>query len=215
MKIDVKNLRGESAGTVELDPAVFEVKINEVLLHQIYVSQHANRRQGTVHTKDKGERAGSTRKPWKQKGTGRARTGSIRNPIWRGGGVTFGPRKNRNFKQKINKKENQLAVKMVLSGKVQDKELVIVDDYKTENSKTKEMAVALKNLGVEKKTLMAFNKDESQNALVSRNLPNVENILVDQLNVFDMLNRKFLILSKKGVEQLNAKYGKKNLKTTD
>jgi len=209
IKVEVKNLKGEKAGEVELSQGVFGLAINEKLVHQVFTSQYANHRESLAHTKGRGERAGGGRKPWKQKGTGRARTGSIRNPIWKKGGVIFGPRKDRNFSKKINKKEKQLAIKMILSGKVKDKELIIVEDNKFKSNKTKEAVAFIQKVDLKGSVLWAFEKAEKESALVTRNIKKVENISVDNLNVFDMLNRKYLILSKEGVKNLEEKYGKK------
>jgi large subunit ribosomal protein L4 len=206
LKIEVKNLSGEKTAELKLDPAVFGVKLNTVLLHQVYLAQRSNQRQATAHTKTRAERTGSTAKPWKQKGTGRARTGSVKNPIWRKGGVTFGPRNERNFQQKINKKVKQLAMKMTLSGKVQDSELIVVDKFILKEKKTKVMAEALKQLGINRKTLMAFTEKDKGLIRFSRNIPKIQNIQVDNLNVLDLLNNKFLLVSKDGVKQLEKKY---------
>lgn len=208
-KIAVKNLKGKKVEEIELNPNIFGMKANDALLHQVYVALHANRRNVIAHTKTRSDRAGSTAKPWRQKGTGRARTGSVRNPIWRKGGVTFGPSNERNFKQKINRKMNKQALKMVLSGKVGSKEMIIVENYKLENDKTKEMAKALENLKISKKVLMAFGPKEKNSMKNSRNISFVSNITIDSLNVFDMLNNKYLLISKKGIGELEERLGEK------
>lgn len=208
-KIAVKNLKGKKVEEIELSPDIFEVKANDILLHQVYVALHANRRSVIAHTKTRGNRAGSTAKPWRQKGTGRARTGSVRNPIWRKGGVTFGPLNERNFKKKINRKMKKQAIKMVLSGKVSSKEMIVVDNYKLENSKTKEMARSLENLKISKKALLAFSLKEKDSMKNSRNISFVSNITTDSLNVFDMLNNKYLVISKNGIGDLEDRLGEK------
>jgi large subunit ribosomal protein L4 len=208
--VEVKNIEGKKVEELKLSPEVFGMERNDALIHQVYLVHEANCRQVIAHTKTRGERAGSGRKPWKQKGTGRARVGSVRSPIWRKGGVTFGPTNERNFSKRINKKMNQQAIKMVLSGKLADKELVVVDTYSLKDNKTKEMAVALKNLEIKGRCLMAFTGTESKAMLASRNLEKAENIMVDKLNVLDMLNRKYLVISKEGVAYLEDKYGKQN-----
>ena len=208
MKIEVKNLNGEKQGELELSQDIFGVEIKDELVHQIYVSQASNRREVIAHTKTRGERQGSTKKPWKQKGTGRARVGTVRNPVWRKGGVVFGPRNDRNFKKKINKKMNQNAIKMVLTGKLKDKELIVLADNNFAQKKTKEAKELLGKLGIEGSVLWTFDKQELDNQKVSRNLDKVNNIFVDQINVYDMLNSKYLILTKDGIKSLEEKYAK-------
>lgn len=208
LKVEVKKLNGEKAEDLNLNKDVFGVEIKEELIHQVYVAQASNRRQNLAHTKTRGERIGSGKKPWKQKGTGRARVGTASNPIWRKGGVAFGPRNERNFKKKINKKVNQSAIKMVLSGKLQDKELVVLENSKFENKKTKLVQEFLNKMNIEGTVLWAFDREELENQVASRNLEKVNNIFVDQINVYDMLNAKYLILTKQGVKNLEEKYNK-------
>ena len=195
LKVEVKDLKGTKQEELELNQDVFGVEIKDELIHQVYVSQASNQRQVIAHTKTRGERMGSGKKPWKQKGTGRARVGTVRNPIWRKGGVVFGPRNDRNFKKKINKKMNQSAIKMVLSGKLKDQELIVLADNNFAEKKTKNAKELLNKLGVKGSVLWAFDKNELENQKVSRNLEKVDNIFVDQINVYDMLNAKYLILT--------------------
>jgi large subunit ribosomal protein L4 len=206
LKIGVQNLEGKEVGNIELDASVFCVKVKDDLIAQVYNAISANSRRATAHTKTRSGRAGSTRKPWKQKGTGRARTGSVRNPIWRKGGIVFGPTNERNFSQKVNKKVRNQAMRMVLSGKVADKELVVVDSYKIEEAKTKKMADALKNLKVGKSALLAFGSNDELCARASRNISFVDVASIGSLNVVDVLNHKFIVLSKEGVENLTKQY---------
>ena len=133
IKFPVHNLKGERVRELELSPSIFGLPKNDELLRQVYTVQAANRRRVIAHTKDRAERAGSGRKPWRQKGTGRARAGSVRSPIWRKGGITFGPTRNRNFKKDIPQKMKRKALLIVLSGKARDKELVVVENLKIEN----------------------------------------------------------------------------------
>lgn len=212
MKFPVHNLKGEKVKDIELSSSVFDLSANDALLHQIYVAQYANRRQVLAHTKDRAERAGSGKKPWKQKGTGRARVGSVRTPVWRKGGVVFGPTKDRNFKKDVPKKMNKKALAIALSGKVRDKELFLVDSLKADVVKTKMMKEALESLKISRSALMGFSKDEKEMMKASRNLPKVDNILVDNLNVFDILNHKYLIISEDGVNILTEKYKSVNKK---
>ncbi len=190
MKYPVYNLKGDKVKDIELPEKIFGVERNDALLHQIYVSQYANRRQIVAHTKDRAERAGSGRKPWRQKGTGRARVGSVRSPIWRKGGVIFGPTKDRNFKKDIPKKMNRKALQIVLSGKIKDKEIAIVDSLKVKEVKTKLMKQAIGALKLKGSVLFGFSKDEWLTRRAVRNLPKVDSIDAENLNVFDILNNK-------------------------
>jgi large subunit ribosomal protein L4 len=208
LKVEVKKLNGEKAEDLNLNQDVFGVKINEELVHQVYVAQASNQRKNIAHTKTRGERAGSGKKPWKQKGTGRARVGTASNPIWRKGGVAFGPSNERNVKKKINIKANKSAIKMVLSGKLRDSELVVLVDNNFENKKTKFAQTFLNKLNVNEKVLWVFDKKELENQKVSRNLEKVKNIFVDKLNVYDMLNTKYLFVTKEGIKNLEEKYTK-------
>ena len=196
MKISVYNMAGKEIEKMELSDAVFGLKRNDELIHQAMIAIESNRRQILAHTKTRGERAGSGIKPWRQKGTGRARVGSVRTPVWRKGGIVFGPRNDRNFSQKINKKMNSKAIAMVLSGKLEDKELIVLDSLTLKEKKTKAMAEALKNLKINKKALIAFSDAEKDLRIVSRNIKNVKNILTSQLNVSDMMKNKFLLMTK-------------------
>ncbi len=208
-KIKVYNLAGKAVSDLELSDAVFGLPANDVLVHQVFVSLMANCRQVLADTKTRGERAGSGIKPWKQKGTGRARIGSVRSPLWRKGGVTFGPTSDRNFKKKINKKMNIKAILTVLSGKVKDKELTVVEKIDLKENKTKEIAKALKNLDIKGRILLGFSEAEREFMLSSRNLPKVKNIFVGQLNVLDLMQNKNLIVSKESIEYLEKKYNQK------
>jgi len=209
IKVQVKNLLGEKVGEVELSREVFGVEKNEELLHQVMVARYANQRLPIAHTKIRSERRGANSKPWKQKGTGRARTGSVRNPIWRKGGIVFGPRNERNFKQKVNKKVNCLAIKMVLSEKVKNEQLVVVDEFKLSENKTKAMAESLKKLGIDKRSLLVLTEESKELGQFSRNINFIENTLVDQINMLSLLNNKYVLISKAGIDFLEEKYGKR------
>ncbi|HBB36597.1 MAG: ribosomal protein L4/L1e, large subunit ribosomal protein L4 [Candidatus Moranbacteria bacterium GW2011_GWC1_45_18] len=208
MKAAVHNLEGKKIKDIELANFVFGVEKNDVLLHQVYVAQYANRRQILAHTKDRAERAGSGKKPWKQKGTGRARVGSVRSPIWRKGGVIFGPTKDRNFKKDVSKKMNHKALAVVLSEKLADKEIIIVDSLEIKESKTKKMGKALESLKIKGSVLFGFLKSEQEAKRASRNIPRVDNIDAENLNIFDILNHKYLVLSEEGVKMIEKKYKK-------
>jgi large subunit ribosomal protein L4 len=213
MKVSVYNLSGKKAGDLELSDAVFGVKGNDALLHQVYVAQAGNKRVAIAHTKGISERAGSGKKPWAQKGTGRARTGSVRNPIWRKGGVTFGPTKDRNFKKKVNKKMGRKGVMIALSEKARAKNLVVIDEMKLADKKTKDFAKALENLKIKGSVLIGFSGGEAEWRLYSRNIDKADNILTGSLNVFDILNHKYLLLTKESVKFLEEKFSNSRIKS--
>ncbi len=208
VKIEVKNLNGKKVKTLELADDVFGLaERNDDLVAQVYKAQYANQRKNTAHTKTRGEVRGSTRKPWKQKGTGRARTGSIRNPIWRSGGTVFGPRKERNYLQKINKKMLRLATKMVLSAKVSAGELVVLESFQESDNKTKKMAQALEKLNlIKERKLFTFGNKARKFSLATRNLAKSENCNLENLSVFNMLNSKVIITDVDSLKELEAKY---------
>ncbi len=205
MKVEVKNLEGKSVGEIDLKEDVFGLKVNDELVHQVYVAQYANRRSVVAHTKTRGEVRGSGRKPWRQKGTGRARTGDVQNPIWRKGGIVFGPRSDRNYKKKVNKKMGRLAVKMVLSGKLAEKKLIIVDSFAFPEIKTKLAQQFVDSLGLKSGVLMVFGEKEMKYSLATRNLMGVRNVAIQNLSVFEMLNAKFMIISKDEILSLEKK----------
>ncbi len=206
MKVDVKDLDGKVVESLELKSKIFDVDVNEDLLHQVYVAQYANQRHSKAHTKTRGEVKGSTKKPWKQKGTGRARTGDVKNPIWRSGGTVFGPRSDRNYSQKINKKEARLATVMALIAKNKEGQLVVVKDYNLKEVKTGLMAKAVNKLKLVGKTLMVFDNDSKEYMRASRNLSQISNLEVERLNVFDILNNKYVVVSEAGMKFLDKKY---------
>jgi large subunit ribosomal protein L4 len=209
-KLTVYNLEGKKSGELQLSEGVFNVKFNKDLVHQAYVTIDGNRRQVIAHTKDRGERSGSGKKPWKQKGTGNARVGSVRTPVWRKGGIVFGPTKDRNFKKKINKKMMQKAVMMVLSEKLRRENLLLLENIEVKSKKTKEFSKIIDNLKLKGNILIGFGEKEKENKLYSRNIEKCENISVENLNVFDMLNSKYLIISSDSAKFLEEKY--KNFK---
>lgn len=206
IKFPVHDLKGEKVKDIELSEKIFGLERNDALLHQVYVSQYANRRRVLAHVKDRAERAGSGRKHWRQKGTGRARVGSVRSPIWRKGGVVFGPTKDRSFKRDIPKKMNRKALAIALSGKVKDKEIVVVDSLKMKEIKTRLMKQAVDNLKLKGSVLLGLSKDERLTKRAVRNLPKIDSVDAQNLNVFDILNHKYLVLSEEGVKILKKKY---------
>ncbi|MFC1645123.1 50S ribosomal protein L4 [Patescibacteria group bacterium] len=208
-KVKVYNFKGEELKDIKLSEDIFGVKSNNDLVHQVYVALMANQRQSNAHTKNRAERTGSGRKPWKQKGTGRARTGSVKNPIWRKGGVIFGPTNERNYTKKINKKVNTIAIKTVLSEKARSESIVIFDKIESKNVKTKDIANALNKVGVlGGSTLLVLDKDEKDAFMYSRNIEKVNVVPADSLNVMDMLNNKSLVLSEGSIKHLEDKYKK-------
>lgn len=208
MKIAVYNSSGKKVEDLELSEKVFGLPKNDDLVHQVMVTISGNARQPLAHTKNRGERAGSGRKPWRQKGTGRARVGSVRSPLWKKGGIIFGPRSERNYSRKINKKMKAKAIAVVLSGKVRDKEVTVVDKFDLAEKKTKKAAKMLGNLKIIGRVLMAFSEKEKDLRIASRNLKKVENVLTSQINVLEMLRNKNLVMSKESIKYLEEKYGK-------
>ena len=204
-KVDVYNMQGKKVSDVELNEAVFGIEPNETIVHSVLVNYLANQRQGTQSTKTRAEVRGGGKKPWRQKGTGRARQGSIRAPQWIKGGIALGP-KPRSYSYRINKKEKQLAIRSLLSAKVLDNELTVVDKLEVEEAKTKVMAKALTDLKVEGKTLIIL-ADRNDNVLrSSRNIEGVKTIELNTINVFDLLNCNKLVLPLDTVKKLEEVY---------
>jgi large subunit ribosomal protein L4 len=210
VKVPLYNQNGEMIKEIELPKEIFEVKINPNFLHQVVVSQMSNRRQGTAHTKTRAEVSGGGRKPWPQKGLGLARHGSIRSPIWKGGGVAHGPRKEKNYKKKIPKKMRRKALFMALSSKAKDNELILLEDLKVEKGKTKEMAKILENLKIKgKSTLVALPSLDKKVILAARNIPKVSIIQAKDLNALDVLNSKYLLMPLESIEVIKKTFLKK------
>ena len=204
-KVDVYNMQGKKVSDVELSEAVFGIEPNENVVHSVLVNYLANQRQGTQSTKTRAEVRGGGKKPWRQKGTGRARQGSIRAPQWIKGGIALGP-KPRSYYYTVNKKERQLAVKSVLSSKVLENTLVVVDSLDMKEIKTKEMVKVLNNLKVEGKTLMLL-ADKNENVQKSaRNIEGVKTTLVNTINVYDLLKYKNLVVTLDTVKKLEEVY---------
>lgn len=202
------NQKGEVAGQIELPKDLFEVGVNPDLVYQVAVTQMANRRQGNANTKGRGEVSGGGKKPWRQKGTGRARQGSIRAPQWRHGGVVFGPTSDKVYGGKINKKMRRKALAMVLSAKLADNALIMMDKLAVDKPKTKEMASILANV---RKSVESFKKGsilialpgyEEGVILASRNIAGVETIEAAKLNVLDLLNSKYLLMPVAAIDSI-------------
>ena len=204
-KVDVYNMQGKKVSDVELSEAVFGIKPNETVVHSVLVNYLANQRQGTQSTKTRAEVRGGGKKPWRQKGTGRARQGSIRAPQWIKGGIALGP-KPRSYSYRINKKEKQLAIKSILSAKVLDNELTVVDKLELKETKTKLMAKALTDLKVEGKALIILADRNENVSRSSRNIEGVKTIELNTINVFDLLNCNKLVLPLDTVKKLEEVY---------
>jgi large subunit ribosomal protein L4 len=206
-KVTVKNIAGKDVKEIELKDFVFNVPSNNTLLHQVYVAQTGNSRKAIAHTKDRGERSGSGIKPWRQKGTGRARAGSAQSPLWRKGGVTFGPTKDRNFSKDTNQKMRQKAVMIALSEKLRSGKIVVIDTLNYPEKKTKQFALTLQNLGITGKSIvLSLTGDERACTVMSRNIPKVENTPTENLNVMQLLDREYLLITEAGVRNLEGRF---------
>ncbi len=202
--VAVYNIEGKEVEKLELNDSVFGVEINEHLVHKAVVTQLANRRQGTQSAKTRSEVSGGGRKPWRQKGTGHARQGSTRSPQWTGGGVVFAP-KPRDYSLKMNKREKQIAMKSVLSSKVQDDKLVVVDEFKMDEIKTRRFIEIMNNLKAQK--ALVVTKDKNQNVICSaNNVPTVKTATTNEINVYDILKYDTLVLTKDAVAAIEEVY---------
>ena len=204
-KIDVYNIEGKKVKEVELKEEIFGVEPNEAVVHSVLVNFLANQRQGTQSTKTRAEVRGGGRKPWRQKGTGRARQGSIRAPQWVKGGIALGP-KPRSYKYTVNKKERRLAIKSLLSSKVLEKELTVVDKLELAEIKTKTMVKALADLKVEGKTLIVLPENNKNVLMSARNIEGVKTITLNNINVFDLLKYNNLVLPLETVKKIEEVY---------
>ena len=204
-KVDVYDIKGKKVSDIELADSVFGIEPNENIVHAVLVNYLANQRQGTQSTKTRAEVRGGGKKPWRQKGTGRARQGSIRAPQWIKGGIALGP-KPRSYKYTVNKKEKRLAIKSVLSSKVIEKELTVVDKLELKEIKTKSMVKALTALKVEGKTLIIVPEKNTNVVMSARNIEGVKTITANNINVFDLLNCSKLVLPLDTVKKLEEVY---------
>ena len=202
--VSVYNMEGKEVGSLELNDAVFGVKVNEHLVHMAVVQQLANNRQGTQKAKTRSEVSGGGRKPWRQKGTGHARQGSTRAAQWTGGGVVFAPTP-RNYTFKLNKKEKRAALRSVLTSKVANQKFIVLDELKMDSIKTKEFKAVLENLKVDN-ALVVMNDKDNNVVLSARNIPNVKTTLTNTLNVFDVLKYKTVIVTKDAVATIQEVY---------
>ena len=204
-KIDIYNIDGKKVSNIELKDEVFGIEPNEKLVHSVLINYMANQRQGTANTKTRAEVSGGGRKPWKQKGTGRARQGSIRAPQWFKGGIALGP-KPKDYSYTINKKEKRLAIKSVLSSKVLENNLVVLDNLEFKEIKTQKMAKVLDNLKIEGKALIMLPEKNENVQKSARNIKGVKTSLVNTINVYDLLKYNKLILTVDSVKKLEEVY---------
>lgn len=204
-KVNVYNQLGEVVGDIELNEAIFGIEVNEHVVYEVVKNHLANRRQGTQSAKTRAEVRGGGRKPWRQKGTGRARQGSIRAPQWKGGGVVFAP-KPRSYRYSVPKKVRRLAMKSVLSSKVLEGELRILDSLTVDAFSTKKAKEILKNLSLETKTMIVLPEGNDMIIKSFANLPKVETIVVDYMNVYDLMRFDNLIIIKDALSKIEEVY---------
>ena len=202
--VSVYNMEGKEVGKIDLNDAVFGVEVNEHLVHMAVVQQLANKRQGTQKAKTRSEVSGGGRKPWRQKGTGHARQGSIRAPQWKGGGVVFAP-VPRDYSFKMNKKEKRLALKSALTSRVQENKLIVVDELKFDEIKTKNFKTVMDNLKVSK-ALVVLGEEDKNTILSARNLPKINTAYAASINVYDIMKGDTLILTRDAVAKIEEVY---------
>ncbi|MCI9082893.1 MAG: 50S ribosomal protein L4 [Lachnospiraceae bacterium] len=202
--VAIYNMEGSEVGSLELNDAVFGVEINEHLVHMAVVQQLANNRQGTQKAKTRSEVRGGGRKPWRQKGTGHARQGSIRAPQWKGGGVVFAP-VPRDYSFKLNKKEKRAALKSALTSKVNDSKFIVLDELKFDEIKTKKFQEVLNNLKVSK-ALVIINENDKNVVMSAKNIPAVKTALTNTINVYDILKYDTVVVTKDAVATIEEVY---------
>lgn len=204
--ISLYNQDGKAVGELALNEALFGIKPNKALVHEVMTAQRNNARRAIANTKTKGEVSGGGKKPWKQKGTGRARQGSIRNPQWVGGGIAFGPTSERNFSQKVNKKAKRTALLMALSDKVADKKMIAIEAIKTESPKTKILAEMLKKLPLDRNTLLVAPASNPSLLRMVRNIPNAKLVTANSVNLQDVLTYRSIAFLKDAVAAFEKIY---------
>lgn len=204
-KVNVYNMLGEQVEEIELSENIFGIEINQHVVYEVVKNQLANKRQGTQSTKTRAEVRGGGRKPWKQKGTGRARQGSIRAPHFTGGGITFGP-KPRDYSYKVPKKVRRLALKSVLTSKVQENEIIVIDAINFDAPRTKDMANFLNNIKADKKALIVMGEKNVNVIKSANNIPNVATALVNTINVYDILKYNSFIITKDALRKVEEVY---------
>ena len=203
-KVSVYNMEGKEVDTMELNDSVFGVEVNEHLVHMAVVQQLANNRQGTQKAKTRSEVSGGGRKPWRQKGTGHARQGSIRAPQWTGGGVVFAPTP-RDYSFKLNKKEKRAALKSVLTSAVAENKFIVLDELKFDEIKTKNFVQVMNNLKVDK-ALVVLNEKDANVEMSARNIPDVKMALTNTINVYDILKYNTVVVTKAAAETIQEVY---------
>ena len=203
-EVSVLNMEGSEVGKMKLNDAIFGVEINEHLVHQAVVAQLANNRQGTQKAKTRSEVRGGGRKPWRQKGTGHARQGSIRAPQWTGGGVVFAPTP-RDYSKKMNKKEKRIALKSVLTSRVEEGKFIVVDELKFDEPKTKEFAKVMENLEADK-ALVVLNDNDTNVVKSAANIPTVKTASTQTINVYDILKYDTVIVTQDAVKTIEEVY---------
>lgn len=209
MKIAIYNLKGQSATEMDLNANIFAVVSDPAVVSQAARVQKANARHAIAHTKTRGEVSGGGRKPWKQKGTGNARAGSSRSPLWTGGGVTFGPRKTRNFALRLPQKMRGLAIKTLLSDKAKTQKLIVLKDLMLEKISTKGLGEILQKLPIEEgKILVILAKPEMNFELSAANLPYIQTIKTNNLNVVDLLKSDYILTTEEAIKQINEMWAK-------
>ena len=204
-KVDLFDINGSKVGDIELNDSIFAIEVNATAMHAAVVNHLANKRQGTQSTKTRTEVRGGGKNPWRQKGSGRARQGSIRSPQWVGGGVALGP-KPRSYRYTLNKKLRRLALKYALSSKVSGSELIVIDNITVSEFKTKEVVKILKNFNIESKALIVLNEKDDKFVKSAANIPGVTTTLSTTLNTYDILNHDKLIMSADAVKKLEEVY---------
>ena len=202
--VSVYNMEGKEVGTIELNDAVFGVEVNEHLVHMAVVQQLANKRQGTQKAKTRSEVSGGGRKPWKQKGTGHARQGSTRSPQWTGGGVVFAPTP-RDYSFKLNNKEKQAALKSALTSRVQENKVIVVDELKFDEIKTKNFKAVMDNLKLDRALVVLADNDKNV-VMSAKNIGNVQTTLTNTINVYDIMKAKTVVLTKDSVAKIEEVY---------
>ena len=203
--IDVLDMQGKKVSTLELNDAIFNKEVNEALIHTVIVNYLANQRQGTQSTKTRSEVSGGGRKPWRQKGTGRARHGSTRSPIWVKGGIALGP-KPRSYKYKLNKKEKQNAIKMILSAKLADNKIIVLNELNLTEVKTKAVVNVMRNVNAEGSPLLLLPERNETIFKSARNIDKMHISNVDVLNAYELLNNKQIVMTVDAVKKLEEVY---------
>lgn len=205
MKIDIRKQDNTKLESIDLNKTVFDAQVNDGLVHQVVTAYLSNARSGTKGHKNRSTASGGGIKPWRQKGTGRARAGTIRSPLWVGGGKTFAP-DNQNFTKKINKKEYKTAIKSILTSLLKNKRLIVVDTFKIDEPKTKEMSKVLKSLEVDD-ALIVVNEKQTNLDLASRNIPKVELITVEKINPVSLISHENVVIDTAGIKRIESIYG--------